>query len=561
MQNTWDSLKDCVRGSDGIMRCPKFEDGGYTVRKTDERAGKTHVVIGPDGTKKYFGDPSMGERENSENGKEAFYARHKKNLDNNPYFRAYAKATWGDGGMTYGLGSHVVHGGPRWRYVYDNGGPVKSKSMDGGDMPFGMPLKEVNPFTVAEYRQPMMGNFILPDPNRPELMNTGATEYKIGVDADGREIQIPTVVSGQYLGPNGAVERAFRTREAFLPMTDPGSYSKFYDMVNKLGIMKQKTYGSGGMIKRADGSYSPRGLWDNIRANRGSGKKPTKEMLEQERKIRAVEKNQDGGPIEPTPPPVKKYERTSMISYANPMNWFVPNLDNAGTFDQAFAKARNEGMDEFMWYGTRYTTDLKPSTATVTEKKTKVSIEPKGLTNDLLIRQAFKESSFNPKAKSPAGYMGLAQIGEDVINDYMKATGEKNVDPYNPKHAVKIQKWYMNDLYNADFINKPNQSEQVRMAKALASYNYGRGDVFNHLKTKKAQGYDIYNSLDWMEGLPKETTDYVNKILLQKDPKFEADLKKAMQTSSIPVLYKANGSFIKKGMDTNTNKNNWLDNL
>lgn len=45
------------------------------------------------------------------------------------------------------------------------------------------------------------------------------------------------------------------------------------------------------MIKRADGSYSQRGLWDNIRANRGSGKKPTAQMLQQERKIR---KGQDG---------------------------------------------------------------------------------------------------------------------------------------------------------------------------------------------------------------------------------------------------------------------------
>lgn len=41
------------------------------------------------------------------------------------------------------------------------------------------------------------------------------------------------------------------------------------------------------MIKRADGSYSQRGLWDNIRANKGSGKKPTKEMLEQEAKIKS----------------------------------------------------------------------------------------------------------------------------------------------------------------------------------------------------------------------------------------------------------------------------------
>jgi len=42
----------------------------------------------------------------------------------------------------------------------------------------------------------------------------------------------------------------------------------------------------GELIKRADGSYSRRGLWDNIRANKGSGKKPTSEMLKQEAKIK-----------------------------------------------------------------------------------------------------------------------------------------------------------------------------------------------------------------------------------------------------------------------------------
>jgi len=50
----------------------------------------------------------------------------------------------------------------------------------------------------------------------------------------------------------------------------------------------------GGLIKRADGSYSQRGLWDNIRANIGSGKKPTKQMLEQERKIKKME---EGGTV------------------------------------------------------------------------------------------------------------------------------------------------------------------------------------------------------------------------------------------------------------------------
>jgi hypothetical protein len=44
------------------------------------------------------------------------------------------------------------------------------------------------------------------------------------------------------------------------------------------------------MIKRKDGSMSKRGLYDNIRAASGSGKKPTKEMLKQERKIKRAEK-------------------------------------------------------------------------------------------------------------------------------------------------------------------------------------------------------------------------------------------------------------------------------
>jgi hypothetical protein len=73
-----------------------------------------------------------------------------------------------------------------------------------------------------------------------------------------------------------------------------GEYTRYY--TNQQGDMNpgvtpgaalgQQAYG-GEMIKRADGSYSKRGLWDNIRANKGSGKKPTKEMLKQEAKIRA----------------------------------------------------------------------------------------------------------------------------------------------------------------------------------------------------------------------------------------------------------------------------------
>jgi LysM repeat protein len=56
-------------------------------------------------------------------------------------------------------------------------------------------------------------------------------------------------------------------------------------------LEESNVYKYGGeMIRRADGSYSRRGLWDNIRANKGSGKAPTKEMLQQERKIKAKNK-------------------------------------------------------------------------------------------------------------------------------------------------------------------------------------------------------------------------------------------------------------------------------
>jgi hypothetical protein len=151
----------------------------------------------------------------------------------------------------------------------------------------------------------------------------------------------------------------------------------------------------------------------------------------------------------------------------------------------------------------------------------------KGLTNELLKRQAYKESTFNPAAVSPAGYKGLTQIGEEVIADYSKKKGGKKLDPFNPQDAVELQKFAMDDLYNASFINKENQSDSVRIAKTLAAYNWGRGNLYDYLGEQKKKGVDIYNSYDWLQDLPKETSDYVNKILLQQDPSFNKNYKKA----------------------------------
>ena len=68
-----------------------------------------------------------------------------------------------------------------------------------------------------------------------------------------------------------------------------GNITKVPDgpLIKKKGPFKGSTLKSGGMIKRSDGSMSKHGLWDSIRENKGSGKKPTKQMLVQEKKIKS----------------------------------------------------------------------------------------------------------------------------------------------------------------------------------------------------------------------------------------------------------------------------------
>lgn len=177
----------------------KMEGGGYVVTRSDDRKGKTHKVTGPDGTVKYFGDSKLGQHPSDPDRKAAFYARHKSNLEGNPFFRAFARKTWAEGGQT----------------------------RDEREMVNGIAdiLSQVN-----------------------DQQNRAQIARQMVQDFNNEDVT--------------------------------------YDYDN---FMKMSKLAAGGMIKRADGSYSRRGMWDNIRANKGSGKKPTKEMLAQERKIRAQE--------------------------------------------------------------------------------------------------------------------------------------------------------------------------------------------------------------------------------------------------------------------------------
>jgi hypothetical protein len=109
-------------------------------------------------------------------------------------------------------------------------------SFQNGGLPGEFMYKSQSAAAPLAYDSPTANGYLLPDPNRPELMNTGATEYKMGVD----DVTIPTVVNGQYMDPETAYQRYKLTGEKFKPTADPSAYSKFYDEINKLGIMKYK---------------------------------------------------------------------------------------------------------------------------------------------------------------------------------------------------------------------------------------------------------------------------------------------------------------------------------
>lgn len=134
---------------------------------------------------------------------------------------------------------------------------------------------------------------------------------------------------------------------------------------------------------------------------------------------------------------------------------------------------------------------------------------------ELAARQAYAESRYKSNAQSGAGARGLFQIMPSVLSDYnLKNNANYTVDDlYNDTINSQIRNWYFEDLMNRGWNTKNNPSDSVRVAKALAAYNYGSGNVVNQLNKAKAAGVDIYNGWGWLANMPKETRDYVNFVL------------------------------------------------
>jgi hypothetical protein len=527
-------------------------NGGYVVSKSD-RKGKTHKVTGPDGTVKHFGDPNLKNRPNNPKAKKSWYARHKKNLDNNPHFRAYARATWAEGGdmdqlppstllpigyqpvssiMAYekftefkpdaidieGLKKGIAHvesadgvlmknpessatglygqlfNQIKGTNLYSGTRDEFAKDIDAQNRVFDVRLnkgfdnkggliRDANDL-YKEYA-PQIENFEYSKEDLIALSNflgrQGAREYLGYHVRDGKPLSeaLPNIYGSGTDTPRNKTpqEYLYSVRKYYGQDADKKAMG---GMIDK-NVMMQDLYGKGGqMIKRADGSYSRRGLWDNIRANRGSGKKPTKEMLEQERKIKAEEKAmggemyaQGGGiEIDPAKRGTFKAQATRMGMSVQeaaeailnaPKGKYSPEMRKKANFAKNFAKAYGGNM--YAYGG-----------------ELPYSFEMGGEMLQTIDNGGTHEENPNGGVPATPDGMNLVEEGETVMNgnfvfsNRLKVTPEIAREFSLGKKAVgktyaDVSKSYKDDERPNDrFINKANKITLDNLAEAQESY-------------------------------------------------------------------------------------------
>lgn len=124
-----------------------------------------------------------------------------------------------------------------------------------------------------------------------------------------------------------------------------------------------------------------------------------------------------------------------------------------------------------------------------------------------------QESRFDPKAKSPVGAMGLAQVMPGTWKDWATRADVSPADPYNPEANVNVGACYLAYLHSQWHSPRPAMD---RVCLALASYNAGLGNLLN--AQKRVRGALLYREI--IRGLPlvtgnasQETIQYVRKIL------------------------------------------------
>jgi soluble lytic murein transglycosylase-like protein len=128
------------------------------------------------------------------------------------------------------------------------------------------------------------------------------------------------------------------------------------------------------------------------------------------------------------------------------------------------------------------------------------------------------ESNFDEKAVSPANCKGLMQLGPGVCKDY----SVKNI--FDPEENIRVGceylSWLEDTFSRTDFLVVPLCVYKVkslfsRICFTLAAYNWGIGNIAKLQASQKKAGYDPGCFICCSRRLPKETKNYVIKILME----------------------------------------------
>lgn len=256
----------------------------------------------------------------------------------------------------------------------------------------------------------------------------------------------------------------------------------------------------GGMIKRADGSYSKRGLWDNIRANKGSGKKPTKEMLKQEKKIRAAEKAYggmikyaDGGMLGDCPPgqvkdiygncvPINnKFEidptkiglkPTGDNIEINPSQYGLnstvkmPYLNEEPESKMMGVYGRIKEADENPFFNQREFNETRDRLSKLQPKYTNITDLPELLVEDLVSRDDNLSGALNPFADKSNQLKSTYLAGEEP-KGFTLAEDLIDVNVAN----AKINNAFQNALMLNRMINQPTSNNRTVVDDSLPDTN------------------------------------------------------------------------------------------
>lgn len=250
----------------------EMSKGGYTVTRSNDRKGKTHKVTGPDGTVKYFGDSKLGQHPKDPERKKAFYARHKKNLDANPYFRAFARATWKDGGSTFSGNAFYQDGGSSvpplvpYNKEYMDALGKEYKNFYSSNKPPFLPVPKNDDGFDAFYHSKYD-----PLPNTRRIASGWITTLKNPIEGFGDDF---TEDNGETTAPKGGknkiVKRVENHEVVERPLSDYSRITKhLQDRLYKPGMNFLNFYQDGGEPRMED--YPDYGSWraDLLRYNAG----------------------------------------------------------------------------------------------------------------------------------------------------------------------------------------------------------------------------------------------------------------------------------------------------